>query len=292
MKGLILMSDPIIIALRSLSFLIILFLFTKWLGKKQLSQLSIFEYMTGIVLGSIVAIHSIDLKSNIGYGLIAMFIWFIIPFTIELLSLKSKIVRNFFKGESVVFIREGKILEDNLKKERYSADDLLQSLRKNNVFRVADVEFAILETSGELNVLLKREHQQTTVKDLNIRHSTATEPLTIVMDGEIILDSLAKLSLNPNWLHTELEKMNVTIDNVFLAQADRDGQLTIDLYDDQLTAPEPTEKPLLLASLKKCQADLELFALATKNKKSKQLYDQESKNVQQALDIVKPFLEN
>lgn len=286
------MPEPIIIAIRSLSFLIILFFFTKWLGKKQLAQLSVFEYVIGIVLGSIVAFYSVDLKSNVGYGLIALFIWFIVPFALEYLSLKSKTIRKFIKGESVVFIREGKILEDNLKKERYSADDLLQSLRKNNIFRAADVEFAVLETSGELSVLPKKEYQHATVKDLNVRYAPAKEPLTVIMDGEIILESLAKLGLNPSWLHTELEKMNVTIDNVFLAQADRDGQLSVDLYDDQLTVPEPTEKPLLLASLKKCQADLELFALATKNKNSKQLYDKESKNVQQALDIVKPFLQD
>lgn len=286
------MPDPIMIIIRSLTLLIVLFFITKWLGKKQLAQLSVFEYITGIVLGSIVAFYTVDLKAKIGYGFIAIFIWFIVPFAVEFLSLKSKKFRQFIKGESVVFIREGKILEDNLKKEKYSTDDLLQSLRKRNVFRVADVEFAILEPSGELNVLLKKEHQQATIKDLNIRHSPEKEPLTIIMDGEIVLESLAKLSLNPKWLHTELEKMNVTIDNVFLAQADRDRQLTIDLYDDQLTVPVPTEKPLLLASLKKCQADLELFALATENKQSKQLYEQESKTVQQALDIVKPFLES
>lgn len=284
------MPDPIMIAIRSLSFIIILFFFTKWLGKKQLAQLSIFQYITGIVLGSLVAFFSVDLKINISYGLIAIFIWFIVPFIMEYLSLKSKSIRKFIKGESVVFIREGKILEDNLQKERYSADDLLQSLRKNNIFRAADVEFAVLEPSGELNILPKREHQQATIKDLNIRYSPAKEPLTVIMDGEIILNSLAKLSLNPKWLHTELEKMNVTLDNIFLAQADRDGQLSIDLYDDQLSVPEPTEKPLLLASLKKCQADLELFALATENKTSKKLFEDESKHVQQALDIIEPFL--
>lgn len=286
------MPEPIMIMIRSLSFLIILFFLTKWLGKKQLAQLSIFQYITGIVLGSIVAFLSIDLRINITYGFIALFIWFIIPLLMEYLSLKSKTVRNLIKGESVVLIQEGKILEENLKNEKYTADDLLQSLRNRNVFRAADVEFAILEPSGELNVLLKKQHQQATVKDLNIRYAPAKEPLTVIMDGEIILNSLAKLSLNPSWLHTELEKMNVTLDNVFLAQTDSDGQLTIDVYDDQLSVPEPTEKPLLLASLKKCQADLESFALETENETSKQMYETESKHIEQAIDLVKPFLES
>lgn len=286
------MPEPIIIVIRSISLLIVLFFLTKWLGKKQLAQLSIFEYITGIVLGSIVAFLSVDLNSNIGYGFLALFIWFIIPFLTEYLSLKSKTIRNFVKGESVILIQEGKILEENLKNEQYTADDLLQSLRKNNIFRVADVEFAILEPSGEVNVMLKKQHQQATIKDLNITYTPEREPLTVIMDGEILLEPLAQLSLNPDWLHTELEKINVTLDNVFLAQADQDGQLTIDLYDDQLTTPEPVEKPLLLAALKKCQADLELFALATENEKSKQIYEQESENISQAIDLVKPFLKN
>lgn len=284
------MPEPLMIVVRSLSLLFILFLLTKWLGKKQLAQLSVFEYVTGIVLGSIVAFYTVDTKSNIGYGLIALFIWFIVPFSLEYLSLKSKTIRKFIKGENVVVIRDGKILEENLKKERYSADDLLQSLRNRNIFRAADVEFAVLETSGELNVIPKKEHQPVTVKDLNIRYSPAKEPLTVIVDGEVILESLAKLSLNKEWLQAELEKMDITLQNVFLAQADRDGQLTVDIYDDKITVPELQEKHLLLASLKKCQADLELFALATNNKESKQLYDSESKRIQQVIDMVEPYL--
>lgn len=286
------MAEPTMIIIRSFLLLIVLFLLTKWLGKKQLAQLSIFEYITGIVLGSIVAFISVDLNTNISYGLLAILVWFSIPFMIEYLSLKNKAVREFIRGKSVPLIQEGKILEENLKREKYTADDLLQSLRQNNVFRIADVEFAILEPSGELNILLKKQHQQATIKDLNINYAPEREPHTVIIDGEIMLDALAKLSLNPNWLYTELEKRNVKLNNIFLAQADQDGQLTVDLYDDQLTMPEPIEKPLLLASLKKCQADLELFALATENKRSKQIYENESKNIAQAIDLVEPFLKN
>src|SRR5690625_7305646 len=80
------------------------------------------------------------------------------------------------------------------------------------------------------------------------------EPQTVIMDGKVILESLANLSLNPKWLETELSKINVALENVFLGQVDSDGQLTVDLYDDQLTVPSPSEKPLLLATLKKVQA--------------------------------------
>lgn len=284
------MPDWTIVIIRSFTLLIILFFLTKWLGKKQISQLNIFEYITGIVLGGIVAIHSFDVNSNIIHGLLAMFVWFIVPYSVEYLSLKSKTFRDFTQGKSTVFIQDGKIMEDNLKKEGFSTDDLLQHLRDNDIFQTADVEFALLEPSGTLSVLPKRENKPLTAKDLGMKLTPKKEPQTVIMDGKMQLEPLANLSLNPNWLETELEKMNVSIENVFLAQVDSDGQLTVDLYDDKPAVPNPTEMPMLLATLKKCQADLELFALETNNEQSKQLYKMNSQKLQEALDIVSPFL--
>ncbi|MUK90261.1 DUF421 domain-containing protein [Ornithinibacillus sp. L9] len=284
------MPDWIQIVIRAFSLLIILFFMTKWLGTKQLSQLNIFEYISGVVLGGIVAIHVSTLDSPIYFALIAMFIWFMITYLVELLSLKSKSFRNFAQGKGTVVIQNGKIMEDNLKKEHFSTDDLLESLREKNIFKVADVEFALLEPTGKLSVLPKKENQPLTSKDLNIKLAPEREPQTVIMDGKVLLEPLANLSLNTNWLETELDKLNVSIENVFLGQVDTHGQLTVDLYDDKIAVPSPTQKPLLLATMKKCQADLELFALATENTQSKQLYEKNSKKLQEALNIVEPYL--
>lgn len=280
------------IVIRSFIFLIALFFITKWLGKRHLSQMSIFEFTSSIVLGGIVAIHSSGTESPIMYGLIAMLIWFMIPTTVFFFSLKKRSLRSFFQGKSTVMIQNGKIMEDNLKKEKYSTDDLLENLRERNIFQVADVEFAILEPSGTLNVLPKTDNQPLTAKDLGIKLTPKKEPQTIIMDGEMLLESLANASLNPNWLETELEKLDVTIENVFLGQVDSDGQLTVDLYDDKIAVPLPSEKPLLLATLKKCQADLELFALATENEHSKSMYEKNSKKLQKAIDLITPYLKS
>src|SRR5699024_6968381 len=195
--------------------------------------------------------------------------WFIIPMLIQVISLKSIAFRRFIDGKSTVLIQDGKILEDNLKKEKYTTDDLLEKMRQKNIFLASDVEFATLEPSGSISFLLKKENQPLTAKDLGVKLAPEKEPQTIIMDGKVILESLANLSLNPNWLEEELSKMNIALENVFLAQADTDGQLYVDLYDEKITVPEPAEKPLLLATLKKCQADLEVFALATENENSK-----------------------
>lgn len=284
------MPDWIQIALRSITLLVILFLFTKWLGTKQLSQLNIFEYISGVVLGGIVAIHVSTLDSPLYYSLISMLIWFLIPYAVEFLSLKSKAFRNFAQGRSTVLIQNGKIMEDNLKKEHYSTDELLESLRDKNIFRVADVEFAVMEPTGKLSVLPKKENRPLTAKDLGIKLAPDKQPETVIMDGRPLLEPLANLSLNPTWLEAELEKMNVSIENVFLGQVDSDGQLTVDLYDDKIAVPAPTQKPLLLASMKKCQADLELFALSTNNEMTKQMYQQNSEKLQKAIQNIEPFL--
>lgn len=284
------MPEWLNIIIRSFILLVVLFLITKWLGKKQLSEMNIFEYITGIVIGSLVAMFAADIDSNLAHGFAALFVWFVIPLAVDFFSQKSKTFRNLIQGKSTVFIQDGKIMEDNLKKEHYTTDDLLEKLRDDQIFKAADVEFAVLEPSGSLNILPKKENQPLTAKVLGMNLATEKEPETVIMDGKVLLEPLTNLSLNTNWLETELDKIDVSIENVFLGQADTDGQLTVDLYDDKIAVPEPTEKPLLLATLKKCQADLELFALATENKMAKQVYQKNSQKMQQAIDLVSPQL--
>ncbi|WP_067730116.1 DUF421 domain-containing protein [Oceanobacillus damuensis] len=284
------MPEWINVILRSLTLIVLLFFLVKLLGTKQLSQLNIFETISGIVLGGIAAIHTMDPNTNFSYALIALVIWFLVPFGAEKIALKSKAFRDFTEGKGTVFIQDGKIMEDNLKKEGYSTDDLLEKLRDNNVFLASDVEFAILEPSGSLSVLPKRENRPLTPKDLGIKLAPSKEPQTVIMDGKVLVEPLANLSLNQQWLESELDKMNVSIENVFLAQADNDGQLSVDLFDDMIAVPAPTEKPLLLATMKKCQADLELFSLSTENMQSKEMYDKNSKKLQNAIDRITPYL--
>ncbi|MBP1948696.1 DUF421 domain-containing protein [Virgibacillus litoralis] len=278
------------ILIRSLSLLIALFFITKMLGKKQMSQLDIFQYITGIVIGSIVATHVTDLTTQFEYSLIALSVWFLVPLGLEYIALKSKRVRDFTQGKGTVFIQNGKIMEENLKKERYTTDDLLEELRNNNIYQAADVEFAVLEPTGKVNVLPKKENQPLTVKDIGLKPAPEKEPQTVVMDGNPLLEPLSNASLNINWLETELDKMDISIENVFLGQVDSDGQLTLDLYDDKIAVPGPSEKPLLLATMKKSQADLELFALASENQETKNMYEKNSQKMQEAIDKVSPYL--
>ncbi|WP_041056232.1 DUF421 domain-containing protein, partial [Bacillus subtilis] len=271
---------------RVILFMIVLFFITKFLGKKQLSQLSFFEYVTGITIGGIAAIVILEVRHSIFIGGLAIVTMAAIPYLVSLISLKSKKLRDFVEGKGSVFIKDGKIMEDNLKKERYTTDELLELLRKKDVFQVADVEFAVLEPTGDLSVMLKKENQPLTAKDLNLTTASVKEPQTVIMDGIVMDEPLATIDRSRAWLHTELEKLGVTIENVFLGQVNSYGELTVDLFDDKLQVASPQERPLILSTLKKCQADLELFALGTESKEAKQMYRLNSEKLQEAIDKV------
>ncbi|KAA0774278.1 DUF421 domain-containing protein [Bacillus sp. AR2-1] len=275
-----------LVILRSVFILIILFAITKWLGKRQISQLSFFEYIAGMTIGDIAAQVSTGLDSKFFHGVFAILIFAVVPFFTGILSLKNKTARDFFEGKSTVLIKDGKILEDNLKKEKYTSDELLELLRGKNAFSVADVEFAVLEPSGELNVLLKKDRQPLTAKDVGLKVPNEKEPQTVIMDGNVLDEPLSSSGHNRAWLHSELEKLGVVIENVFLGQVDSYGQLTIDIYNDKLQMPSPQNKPLLLASLKKCHADLELFSLETKSKSASEMYSKNAKRIEKILNKV------
>jgi uncharacterized membrane protein YcaP (DUF421 family) len=277
------MPDWLQVALRTLFAIIVLFSLTKLLGKRQVSQLSFFEYITGITIGSLAAYISLDMEANWFLGLVALSVWVLVSLGIEYLQIKSKTARTFIDSTATVLIKDGKILEDNLKKERISTDDILEQLRKRNVFKAAHVEFAILEPSGEMNVLLKKEHQPLTPAHLGIRVESEHEPQMVIQDGNIMNEPLATIGLNRSWLSAELEKLGVSIEDVFLGQVDSYGQLYVDLYDDQIKVPESQLKVSLLAQLKKCEADLELLGLASKSPHTKVIYEQCSKSLEKVI---------
>jgi uncharacterized membrane protein YcaP (DUF421 family) len=284
------MPEWIQIALRTLLAVAVLFLLTKVLGKRQVSQLSLFEYITGITIGSLAAYVSLDLDANWFLGIIAIGVWVGVSLGIEFLQLKSKRARDFIDSKARVLIRDGKILEDNLKKERLSTDELMEQLRKKNVFKVADVEFAIMEPSGDVNVMPKKENQPLTAKHLGIKVGPEREAQAVIMDGNPMDEPLAILGFNREWLNIELEKLGVAIENVFLGQVDDYGQLYVDLFDDKIQVPEPQKKAVLYATLKKCEADLEMYSLSTKEPLAKKMYEQCSKDLLKVIRDVEPIL--
>ncbi|MEX2461175.1 MAG: DUF421 domain-containing protein [Paenibacillaceae bacterium] len=284
------MPKELEVVIRTLVAVCVLFVLTKMLGKRQVSQLSVFEYITGITIGSITAYVSLDLDTSWYLGIIALAVWILVSIGIEYLQLKSKFMRNLIDGTPRIMIKDGKIMEDNLKKERITTDELMMELRKKNVFLAADVEFAVMEPSGDINVLLMRENQPFTPKHLGIKVAPEQAPQAVIMDGEMLDKPLAAAGRSRAWLHTELEKLGVTVDNVFLGQVDAFGQLYVDLFDDLIIVPQPQLRAALFATLKKCEADIELFGLATKNKQAKMMYEECAEMLEKTIKELMPLL--
>jgi hypothetical protein len=147
-----------------------------------------------------------------------------------------------------------------------------------------------MEPSGDINVLLTRENQPLTPKHLGIKVAPEQEPQMVIMDGKIMDEPLATIGLSRAWLNTELEKLGVAIENVFMGQVDSYGQLYVDLFDDQIKVPLPQKKAALFATLKKCEADLMLFGLTTRNKQAKEMYEQCANQMNEIVEELKPVL--
>ncbi|WP_370222528.1 DUF421 domain-containing protein [Cytobacillus sp.] len=284
------MPEWLLIGARSILFAGVLFAITKLIGKKQISELSFFEYVSGITIGSIAGEIIMGLDNHWASGILSIFIFGLVTLFADILSLKSKSFRDFFEGKGTIFIKDGKILEDNLKKERYSIDDLSSLLRQKNVFKTADVEFAVLEPRGDLSIMLKKENQPLTPKDLQLNLPQEKEPQTVIMDGKILNDPLAESGKTRKWLNMEIEKLGLTIDNIFFGQINSYGELTVDIFDDSLKVPAPQQRPLLMAMIKKCAADLEVFSLQTDSKKAQEMYEKNTQKLNQIIQKLSPYL--
>ncbi|PMC40445.1 hypothetical protein CJ195_01655 [Bacillus sp. UMB0899] len=228
------MPDWIEVVIRSFCIIGGLFFITKLLGKKQLSKLSFFEYIVGITVGDIAGTITMDIELNIVNGVVSIVVWTLFPLVISYVSLKSKKFRDIVEGKATTFIQDGKILEDNLKHEKYSTDELLEQLRKKDIFQVSDVEFAVLETNGELSVLLKKEKQPAKWEDFFGEGVKLKAPITVIMDGVYMEESINEGGYTIDWVRSKLEAKKRSVKDVFLAQIDSNGNLYADYYDDRL----------------------------------------------------------
>lgn len=222
------------VALKTIGSFVVLLLFTRILGKSQLSQLTYFNYVTGITIGSIAANTAIDKDIPMHEGLISLIVWTGAAILVSFWSLKSPKVRILLDGEPTIIIKNGRILEKSMQAMRLNMDDLTMLLRTKNVFSAKDVDYAILEPNGQLSVLLKPPMQTVTKKDLNIANGIPLfVPSEIIVDGQIVERNLKELGLSHEWLYKQLYQANIpTIEEIFYAEVQSDGTLYIDKRTD------------------------------------------------------------
>ena len=229
------MNEGLIVLVRGIIGFFTLLIFTRILGKQQVSQLTFFDYVVGITIGSTASTLTTDLTSRAWPHWVGLITWTVLCYILQLITLKSKAAEKFLDGEPTVVITNGKILEESMKKYRYTIGDLLAQLRDKDVFDLSEVAYAVLEKDGQLSILKKPECDPVTPKDLNIKTSTASIDVEIIYDGSIVQDNLASINRNERWIINNLKKRGINdVSEVFLAIYNKASGLHIDLYKDHI----------------------------------------------------------
>lgn len=280
------MPGWLLILIRSSVMFLITFLLIRVMGKRQPARMHPFNFVNYTVIALIIALTILNIITNLAFGLIALGVWVSFPIALDYLALKSKRIHDLINGKATVLIKQGKIMEDNLCRLRLTGEELLRELRSKNAFNLGEVEFAVMETTGDLNVLLKSDRKPVTPHDLEQK----VAPQTVILDGNMLDEPLASMGLNRAWLKLQLEKMGVSLTNVFIGQVDSSGELYIDLFDDTIQLPEPKVKEMLYANLLKVQADLMTYALETQNQAAQTMYSNNADKLKQVLEKLEPYL--
>ena len=208
-----------------------LLILARVLGKKQLSQLTFFHYITGIAFGSIAAEMASQTDVPFVDGLIALVWWAMLTLLMSYLSLKSPKIRVIVDDEPSIIIRDGVIMEKAMKSMRLHVDDLMMMLREQSIFSIQDVHYAVMETNGMLSVMKKTAQQEATKQDVQAAVPLPKYmPSEIISDGKIVNKNLIELNLTEEWVLKELRKKGVeSVEQVFYAQIQTDGSLFTDL---------------------------------------------------------------
>ncbi|MBO0961170.1 DUF421 domain-containing protein [Neobacillus sp. MM2021_6] len=219
---------------RAVGAFVVLFLLTRIMGRKQISQMTFFNYVTGISIGTIAGALTVDPSLKVSVGFVSLVTWSGLTLLVAYIDLKSRKARKLIEGEPVILIKQGKVLEQQLQKQRLDMDELQQLLRSKNVFSIADVHYAILETNGEFSVLLKEEKQpmkQGRIPFSKMQKQTAI-PIQLIADGKIIDENLKQINVNRSWIEEQLMVSGTTLSEVFYAELQEDGSLYIDNRTD------------------------------------------------------------
>lgn len=216
----------IIVVVRTLILYLLVIVAIRLMGKREIGQLQPFELVVILMISELAAIPSENVSVPLLGGIIPILVLLLASLSIAWVSLKSEKARAIICGTPSILIERGKILEEELRRNRYNLTDLLEELRLKNVPNISDVEFAVLETNGQVSVFPKSQKRPTIPEDFHLTPPYEGLPLTIIMDGNLDRHHLQKSTKDLTWLMDELKKHTIDqIEDVFLASLDSSGKL-------------------------------------------------------------------
>lgn len=215
------------VVLRCLVSLVALFLVTKLIGKRQVSQMSLFDYVIGISIGNFAAEMAINLDSEYLHGTVAVIVFGLVAYLVSIFTIKSLKARQFFIGDPTMLIQDGKILYKNLRKVKFDINDLLEECRINGYFDISEIDYALMEANGKISFLAKPDYQSPVNKDLKIKKNRTGLCSNLIVDGQIMHEALQQVHKDEKWLRHEIKVKGFKLEDVLLATLDLEDTFTV-----------------------------------------------------------------
>lgn len=217
-----------IVASRAIFSLVTLFLVTKMIGKKQVSELSLFDYVISISIGNFAAEMTMNLDSQVLNGFVSLVIFGSIATMVAILTMKSVILRRFFMGTPTIIIQNGAFVLKNLKKIKFDMNDFLETARNAGYFDVSQIKYAIMEADGKISFLPKEEYLPVTNKDMNLKPSNQGLCANVIIDGKIMKKNLENINKDESWLIKNLKVKGYNdLKDILLATIDVNEKLVV-----------------------------------------------------------------
>ena len=211
----------------SLGSITILFILTKIMGQREMSQLSIFDYFITITIGSIAAEMSTSLDDNFIQPVVAMIIYALVTLTVSFLNTKFVKLRPFLSGRTLILYDNGTLFKENFKKAKIDLNEFLVQCRTSGFFNLSDIKTALLEENGKISFLPYSDRRPANPSDFNIKPTEDGIVTNLILDGKVMEENLKELGLDKLWLNEMLQKQGIIkLDNIFLATYNSDGNLS------------------------------------------------------------------
>lgn len=206
--------------------LAVLFFITKIMGFRQISEMSFFDYVIGITIGSIAAEMATNIDLEWWKGILAMVVYGVVGVLLSVITQKSIKARKFISGKPIIIIERGKISKEGMRKARIEIDDLLTSARVNGYFNLSDIDYAIMETTGKISFQPVAQKRELNPKDFNFAPEREGLYINVIMDGYVIEDNLSVAGITKKELENMLKAKGDKLENIFLGTIDINKQLT------------------------------------------------------------------
>lgn len=220
--------DILVVLYRTLLVLVILFILAKLIGKKQISQMNLFDYIIGITIGSIAADISLDIEKDLIAGISCLLIYLIASLLLSFINMKSISLRRVLVGVPTILVEKGNIIESGLKKVKITVNDLLEEARISGYFNLDEIDYALMETNGKISFLIKDSDKPVTKKDINLESKPQLLAANLIIDEVILDENLEDINKDKKWLLQQLKVQGFkSAKGILLATIDTNGKLRI-----------------------------------------------------------------